>query len=115
MFKFSLQRILELKARREEAAAMELARIRTAADLAVEACQILEATREEGLRQRAGASQTVGELRNAGYVIQRLDERIQHARVEARQAEEKVKVSLVDFTAASQERRVLDRLKERHL
>ena len=32
MFRFSLQRVLELKARREQAAAIELARTRAAAD-----------------------------------------------------------------------------------
>jgi flagellar FliJ protein len=118
MFKFSLQRVLELKARREQAAAIQLARIRADADEAREECEGLEAARAEGVRQvtsGTGRAPTVGELQNAGYVLQRLDERIQHAQAVVEEAEARVSESEGEFTLASQERRVLDRLRERHL
>ena len=116
MFRFSLQRVLELKARREQAAAIELARTRTAADEAQRECEALAQARAEGTRQMtAGARPTVGDLQNAGYLLQRLDERIAAAQNLAVKAEEKVTASVGHFTAASQERRVLDRLRERHL
>ena len=116
MFKFSLQRVLELKARREQAAAIELARTRAAADEAQRECEALESARAEGVRQMtAGARPTVGDLQNAGYLLQRLDERIQVAQSVAMKAEDRATLSMGHFTVASQERRVLDRLRERHL
>ena len=116
MFRFSLQRVLELKARREQAAAIELARTRAEADRAREEHEALEAARAEGLRQMtAGARPTVGDLQNAGYLLQRLDERIAAAQHVALQAEDRAAASMGRFTVASQEKRVLDRLRERHL
>jgi flagellar protein FliJ len=116
MFNFSLQRVLELKARREQAAAIELARTRSAADEARRECTALEAARAEGLRQMsAEARPTVGGMRNSGYLLQLLDEQIGQARIIAAAAEERAAASMSEFTLASQERRVLDRLRERHL
>ena len=116
MFKFSLQRVLELKARREQAAAIELARTRAEADRAWEEHEALEAARAEGMRQMtAGARPTVGDLQNAGYLIQRLDERIAAAENVALKAEDRASASMGKFTIASQEKRVLDRLRERHM
>jgi flagellar protein FliJ len=116
VFKFSLQRVLDLKARREQAAAIELARTRAEADRAWEEHEALEAARAEGLRQMtAGARPTVGDLQNAGYLLQRLDERIAVAQNVALKAEDRATASMGKFTVASQEKRVLDRLRERHL
>ena len=119
MFRFSLQRVLELKARREEAAATELARTRAGAEQARLAREGLEAAREEGVRQvtgaRQGAMPTVGELRNSGFLLQQLQGRIELARQAESAAEAKVEESMAAFTVASQERRVLDRLREKHL
>ena len=116
MFKFSLQRVLELKARREQAAAIELARTRAVADEAQREYEALEAARAEGMRQMTtGARPTVGDLQNAGYLLQRLDERIAAAQNVVSKAEKLATLSMGHFTIASQERRVLDRLRERHL
>ena len=119
MFRFSLQRVLELKARREEAAATELARTRAGAEEARCAREGLEAAKEEGVRQamgaRHGGKPTVGELRNAGFLLQQMEGRIEHARQAESAAEAKVEASMAALTAASQERRVLDRLREKHL
>ena len=116
MFRFSLQRVLELKARREQAAAIEVARTKAAADQARQECDALQAARAEGVRQiTAGARPTVGEIRNGGYLLQRLDERISEAETVAVKAEDRATERMGEFTIASQERRVLDRLRERHL
>ena len=116
MFKFSLQRVLDLKARREQAAAIELARTQAAADEARMAAEALLAAREEGVRQIfSSARPTVGEMRNAGYLLQALDERIDQAQAVAEKAASRAQESMGAFTVASQERRVLDKLRERHL
>jgi flagellar protein FliJ len=116
MFKFSLQRVLELKARREQAAAIELARTQAAADEARQAAEALLEAREEGVRQMfSSARPTVGEMRNAGYLLQALNERINQAQTVAEKAESRANESMGVFTVASQERRVLDKLRERHL
>ena len=116
MFKFSLQRVLDLKARREQAAAIELARTQAAADEARTAAEALLAAREEGVRQIfSSARPTVGEMRNAGYLLEALDERINEAQSVAEKAASRVDASMGAFTIASQERRVLDKLRERHL
>jgi len=118
VFRFSLQRVLELKARREEAAATALARTRAGAEEARLAREDLEAAREAGALQvaaRQGRGPTVGELRNAGFLLQQLDERIERAQTLEREAEARVATSMAALTAASQERRVLDRLREKHL
>ena len=116
MFRFSLQRVLDLKARREQAAAIELARTRAEADRAWEEHESLESARAEGMRQMTtGARPTVGDLQNAGYLLQRLDERIAAAQNVAMKAEDRATASMGKFTLASQEKRVLDRLRERHL
>jgi flagellar protein FliJ len=116
MFRFSLQRVLELKARREQAAAIEVARTQAAADQARQECEALVEAREEGARQMfSNGRPTVGEMRNAGYLLQRLDEQIDHAQTVAEKADERATASMGKFTTASQERRVLDKLKERHL
>lgn len=115
MFKFSLQRVLELKARREQTAAIELARTRIAADEARQECTVLETARAEGVRQMNSGRPTVGDMLNGGFLMQRLDDQIQHAHDAAVQAEVTAESSVGEFTLASQERRVLDRLRERHL
>ena len=116
MFKFSLQRVLELKARREQAAAIELARTRTAAEEARQQCEVLAAARAEGGRQIvSGIRATVGDMLNGGYLMQRLDAQIAHAQTLADTAAVQAETSMGEFTLASQERRVLDRLRERHL
>jgi flagellar FliJ protein len=116
MFKFSLQRVLELKARREQAVAIQVARLRADADDAREEWEGLEAVRAEGaIRGSEGRLPTVGEMQNAGFVLLRLDERIEQAQTLVQEAEARVAEGEGELMSASQERRVLDRLRERHL
>ncbi|MEX0912213.1 MAG: flagellar export protein FliJ [Gemmatimonadota bacterium] len=113
---FSLQRVLELKERREQATAQRLAAARQAAEAAREALDLLADQRRRGEAQRAeigGVIATVGQLQNASYVLDRLDQRLEEAATAAREAEAHVNVCFAEFTIASRERQMLDRLKER--
>lgn len=115
MQKFSLQRVLDLKKRREEATAIRLAEARSGADEARLSEATLNAQRLQIAERSGHGAVTVGQLRNASYVIEKLDEQLDHARKAVRSADAQVKACLNDFTAALQERRVLDRLKEKRM
>lgn len=116
VFRFRLQRVLELREKSERQAAGRLAEARDAADAARQAQHTLEAMREQGARNLAvaqGGASTAGVLQNLSYVIEHLNRQIQEAHSVAATADENVRRLLGEFTAAVQERRVLDRLRER--
>jgi flagellar protein FliJ len=117
MKKFTLQRVLELKERREQASAVRLAEARTAAEAAREGQALVERLRVAGgaAGVAAGGRRTVGQLQNASYLMQRLDQRIDDARLVVQAAEARVHTCFAEFALASRERRVLDRLRERKL
>jgi len=118
MVKFSLQRVLDLRASREKEAAATLASAREEADAARQEAEELEQARSHGVLRIAevrGGGVTVGQLQNLGLVIQALDRQIATARDQVRQADAQVDRCMTDFTSASQDRRVLDRLREKHL
>ena len=56
MFKFRLQRVLEMRIKTEEDAATRLADARTGEAAAREACASLEDARDEGMRRAAPSS-----------------------------------------------------------
>ena len=117
MFKFSLQRVLDLRAKREQAAAVTLASAREEADQARLEVEALEQVRADGAQSAAsvvGAAITVGQLQNLGLVLRYLDEHLDSAREQVDQADAQVERCMVDFTSASQDRRVLDRLRDKH-
>jgi flagellar FliJ protein len=114
-FRFSLQRILELRQRREQAAATELEAARAAAERAHARVEELEARRAQGAAARNARGITVGELRNAGYLLEQLDHHVVQARSAAAQADAGVSTRLEEFQVACRERQVLDRLREKHL
>lgn len=114
--KFSLQRVLELKERREQATALRLAQARAAAEAAKETEKAIESVRAAGVSQRSvvgSGAVAVGQLQNAAYVIDRLDQKLEEARTALRQADAQVQERLSEFTDATRERQVLDRLKEK--
>ncbi|HET7275495.1 MAG TPA: flagellar export protein FliJ [Longimicrobiaceae bacterium] len=118
MFKFPLQRVLELREKREQEVASVLQEARTSADQAHRECGELELVRDRGARSLSDArmtAATVGQLQNLSYVLQRLDQHLLDAQAAAERADEKVTLCLDDFTAAFRDRRVIDRLRERHL
>lgn len=118
MAKFSLQRVLELRERREQALAIRLTEARTRAEEARIETAAIESLRETSDAQWQEAStsiRTVGAMQNATYVRAQLDQQLEEARELVRTAEAEVAARLSEFTIALQERRVLDRLKEKRM
>jgi flagellar protein FliJ len=119
MFKFRLQRVLDLRERVERDAATALVTAEEMAHGAREERTRLELAREELAARRVQSTPTaglsVGELRNLGFLLERLDERVAVAQTAAAAAEAKVEVRRGELQVAFRDRRTLDRLKERHL
>ncbi len=117
MFKFRLQRLLDLREQKEREMAAELARAEQAAEAARAELANLDAVRAIG-RERlhaahAGAG-TVGELRNLAFVLEQLDRQVSEANVSVNDAEQQSEAVRQELSEAHVERRVLDRLRERH-
>ncbi len=118
MKQFSLKRVLELRTSREEQVAAQLARANHEAHEADAARDAVISVRHSGETQladvaRAGA--TVGELRALAAVLDSVDARIAEARVIARTASDAAERAQELHAVAARERRILDRLYERHL
>ena len=117
MFKFRLQRLLDLREQKEREKAVELARAESAADEARATLANLAAVRSIG-RDRLHAAHvaegTVGELRNLVFVLEQLDRQLATAEASVGEAEEEAARARGVLGTAHQERRVLDRLKDRH-
>lgn len=118
MFKFRLQRVLQWKEQREQERATELATAQQGREAALERCESLRGARDEGMTrvaQVATASPTIGELRNLRLIVDRLNDAIEDAHQEAEVAEAEVRERMAAYTVAFQERKVLDRLREKGL
>ena len=116
MFRFRLQKILELRKQRETESATRLAAAREAATLARRAQAALERLRDESVKvlDSGGESgRVVGELRSVEIVVEHLNRQIQEARGLSQAADEDVKRLLDEFTSAFGERRAVDLLRER--
>jgi flagellar FliJ protein len=116
-FKFRLQRILELREQHEQAKARELAAARDAAEQATQAKEALAALRADSqaqIHQAARTESRVGHLHQLGTVLASLDERLVAATDVCKQADDGVHQAKVILEEAARDRRVLDRLKERH-
>lgn len=118
MFKFPLQRLLDLRAKRQDEIARQLAQARSAADATREARDELAAARTMGqvqLSEAQAAGPTVGEIASRFYALTQLDQRLAAAAEALRAAEAQVDQVHVALTSAVQDRQVLDRLRERML
>lgn len=117
--RFSLQRILELKERKEQAAAARLAEARTAAVAVRRAEHAIVSMREVGVSRRSAAAQRaharIGDLQNLSFILERLEQHLDEVRAAVKKADAQVDAAVTDFTEASKERQVLDRLKEKKL
>jgi flagellar FliJ protein len=116
-FKFRLQRILELKEQHEQARARELAAARDVAEQAASAKDALAALRANSHAQMhdvARSETRVGHLHQLGTVLASLDERLVVAVDVCKQADDGVHKAQLTLEEAARDRRVLDRLKERH-
>jgi flagellar export protein FliJ len=119
LFKFPLQRLLDLRAKRQDEIARQLAQARAAADNSRAARDELAAARTAGQAQlseaQAGSGATVGEIASASYALTQLDQRIAVASDALKAAETHVDQVHNALTGALQDKQVLDRLRERML
>jgi flagellar export protein FliJ len=117
-FKFSLQRLLTLRQKAERQAAIELAVARVAEEEAQDERRRLGVQRadaRDALLPRPGASRSVSELRNVAYLIEQLDTRSEVADASAADAVCAVDEKQNVLGERLRDRRMLDRLRERHL
>jgi len=117
-FRFSLQRVLDMRRESELESAKGLADARTEADAARGVREALAEARAAGVQRLAeahGAGGSIGHLRNLAYVVSKVDERITHADEACREADERVSTQMKEFHEAFMRRKSLDQLKERRL
>jgi flagellar protein FliJ len=116
-FKFRLQRVLELREQSEQARARA---VRDATDSAEDARRrqdalvALRTLQRDSLTAVARGFITAGEMQHLQFVIGALDDRLVRASDDVRVAERAVADAQAALQLASRDRRVLDRLKDRH-
>jgi flagellar export protein FliJ len=118
LFKFPLQRLLDLRAKRQDEIARQLAQARTAADNTRATRDELAAAKSAGQAQMSeahAAGPTVGEIASRAYALNQLDQRLAAASDALNAAEAHVDQVHNALTGALQDRQVLDRLRERML
>ena len=118
LFKFPLQRLLDLRAKRQDEVARQLAQARTTAEHSRATRDELAAARNVGQTQISeahAAGPTVGEIASRSYALTQLDQRIAAASDALNAAEAHVDRVHIELTGALQDKQVLDRLRERML
>ena len=117
-FRFRLQKILELRERLEKESAVRLNTARVDADAAQRALETLEAARRgstEDVGRTAGAAVQAGELQRLALLVEQLDLHLAVASEAMEEADARVDDLEVEFSDAITRRRVLDKLREKHL
>ncbi|SRR5665213_1319085 len=115
MFRFRLQQVLDIREEQERHLATQLAAALGAEQAAKDALDGLRAEREAGAEgAQDGQSHSVGELTNLAFIMQQLDGQITDANDIVSAANNSVSQVKEALTAAFKDRRVLDRLRERH-
>lgn len=117
MFKFRLQRILELREQKEKAQARELASAQHTAELAAQTQEMIAAIRQDSRQQVQAATESaprVGHLHQFDSVLNALDARLIDATDAVVAAESTVAAAQQLLADAARDRKVLDRLKSRH-
>ncbi|MFN8571766.1 MAG: flagellar export protein FliJ [Gemmatimonadaceae bacterium] len=118
MFKFPLQRLLELREQREQEMALELARARDTADFHHQQLSALTSARiaaQASVSRATGETPTVGQIVSLSFVVAQLGERASAAFEQATAADEHVNERREALTSAAQDRQILDRLRTRRL
>lgn len=117
MFKFRLQRVLELRQQEEQDAASRLAEARRGEQAALLERSRLEAARDEGLEHAAGmpGRQPIGQLQNLRFLVDRLNEEIATADQDLQSASAQVQERLDEYSVAFRDRHMLDKLRARAL
>lgn len=116
MFKFPLQRLLDLKAQHERAMARQLANAQLAAEQERDVRDALAETHaaaHSSLAAAAGRGISVGHLVSMAQTLSPLQERVSHADERTVAAEQVVDQQHQRLAEASQERQVLDRLRDK--
>jgi flagellar FliJ protein len=114
-FKFDLEKVLELRAYREENAKIALGRAVGALERVEEQLKTLAGDRVRAAGGRFAAGNGAEDIRVFDNYIRRLDSAKERLLAEAAQAELKVTEAREAFMKASGERKALDKLKERRL
>ena len=118
MFRFPLQRLLDLKAKREQEMARQLAAAQQAADQEQRVRDTLASQHADAHRHIAATTSgaaTVGEITSLSYTLAQLAERITMADERTHAASQAVEARHGELSAALQERQVLDRLRDKRL
>jgi flagellar export protein FliJ len=117
VFTFRLQRVLKLRAQRERELAATFAQLRREAEVARDACALLESARQAARAEIAAAANgaPVGEIQSLAWMLEQLDRHVGDARSAAEAAEARVRQAAKALGAATRERQVFDRLRERYL
>lgn len=116
-FQFRLQRLLELRAKAEQGRARTLVDAAERADelrRQQSAVQTLRQLQRESAEAAATGRITAGELQQFTYLLDQLDHRLARTADDVQQAERLVDEARMALQDASRDRRVLDRLKDRH-
>ncbi len=116
MFRFRLQQVLDLREARERELASQLVDAMTSERAAKAQLDGLQAARRANAEQvsESGTARSVGELASIAFVIQQLDGHIESAHDQVNSASWNVTQVQGALTSAHQDRRILDRLRERH-
>ena len=117
MFKFRLQRVLEMKQQTEQDAALRLAEARGEEEAALLERQRLELARDQGLERVATAAgaQSIGHLQNFRFLVDRLNDGIAAAEADLQAASAQVQERMEEYSSAYRDRHMLDRLRARAL
>ena len=118
MFKFRLQRVLEMRQQSEQDAATRLATARSEEEAATLERMRLEEARDQGIVRAAGAvaeQPKIGQLQNFRFLVERLNDEIEVAQAGVDAAAEGVRERLEEYSAAFRERRMIDKLREKAL
>ncbi len=118
LFKFPLQRLLDIRAKRQDEIARRLAQAKTTAEHSRATRDELAAAHSAGRAQMSEmqtAGPTVGEIASRSYALSQLDQRVAAAADALKAAEAQVDKVHVELTGALQDRQVLDRLRDRML
>lgn len=117
-FKFPLQRLLDLKAKREQEMARQLADAQRVADVESAQRDTLSTLREESAAQvatHATGPTSVGALVSLSHAISQIEARMDVAAERVATAEHTVALKTGELSTAMRERQVLDRLRDRKL
>lgn len=118
MFKFRLQRVLDMRVQSEQDAATRLAAARSEADAALLERLRLEEARDQGIEHASastGMQPKIGQLQNLRFLVERLNDEIEVAQQEVEAAAEGVRERLEEYSSAFRERHMIDKLREKAL